>query len=112
MQPSLVSNGQNSEALVLLKTISPVAWQQVHFHGHYTFCGSRNPVDLDVTAANLTRKAGNKGYQRLWIRSDQVQKCHGKLPDENSGGLGLQPLVVFEEPDQPRWRHPLFHLPL
>jgi hypothetical protein len=34
----------------------------------------------------------NKGYQPLWIRSDQVQKCHGKLPDGIFGGLGLQPL--------------------
>ena len=33
--------------------------------------------------------------QQLWIRSDQVQKCHGKVPDGNFGGLGLQPQMAI-----------------
>jgi hypothetical protein len=41
----------------------------------------------------LRCKRVSKGYQQLLIRSDQVQKCHGKLPDGNFGGLGLQPLL-------------------
>jgi hypothetical protein len=28
--------GKNSKAFVLLKTISPIAWQHIRFHGHYT----------------------------------------------------------------------------
>ena len=50
--------GKNSKAFVLLKTISPVAWQHIHFHGHYTFCGSRDPIDLDAMLANLTLEEG------------------------------------------------------
>jgi hypothetical protein len=37
----------------------------------------------------------SKGYQQLWIRSDQVQKCHGKLLDGIFDGLGLQPQVLL-----------------
>jgi hypothetical protein len=50
-----VSNDQkNSKALPLLKKISPVAWQNIHFHGRYTFCGSRHPINLDAMVANRT----------------------------------------------------------
>ena len=54
---------KNSKALVLLKNISPVAWQNIHFHGHYTFCGSRHPINLDAMVANLTLEEGGQGYQ-------------------------------------------------
>jgi len=50
--------GKNSKAFVLLKTISPVAWQHIHFHGHYTFCCRRDPIDLDAMLANLTLEEG------------------------------------------------------
>src|SRR4051794_5295537 len=93
MPPWLVSNGQNSDAVVHLKNpIAPVAWQQVPFHGPLPSAVARNPIDLDAVVANLTREAGNKGYQPLWVRSDQVQQGHEKLPDGIFGGLGLQPL--------------------
>ena len=38
--------------------ISPIAWQHIHFHGHYTFCVSRHPIDLDAMVANLTLQEG------------------------------------------------------
>ncbi len=66
-----VSNDQkNSKALPLLKKISPVAWQNIHFHGHYTFCGSRHPINLDAMGANLMLEEGGQGLLALWIRSD------------------------------------------
>jgi hypothetical protein len=40
----------------------------------------------------------SKGSAQWGIRSDQVQKCRGKLPDGIFGGLGLQPLTVLEFP--------------
>ena len=30
-----------------------IAWQHIYFHGHYTFCGRRTPIDLDAILANL-----------------------------------------------------------
>lgn len=43
----------NREILALLKMISPVAWQHVHFLGHYSFCNNKRPIDLDAIVANL-----------------------------------------------------------
>jgi hypothetical protein len=48
----------------------------------------------------------NKGYSNCG--SDPVQKCHGKLPDGNFGGLGLQhvmkigtkPLIPYYRPGE------------
>jgi hypothetical protein len=74
-----LNDQKNSKALPLLKKLSSVAWQNIHFHGHYTFCGSRHPINLDAMVANLTLEEGGQGYR------------HGKLPDGNFGGLGLQP---------------------
>jgi hypothetical protein len=76
VQSSLVdgqvpNDQKNSKALPLLKKISPVAWQNIHFHGHYTFCGSRHPINLDsMVATNLTPEEGGQGLPALWIRSD------------------------------------------
>jgi hypothetical protein len=39
--------------------------------------------------------ANSKSSNFWWIRSDQVQKCLGKLPDGIFGGLGLQPPIPF-----------------
>src|ERR1700680_2878696 len=65
LQPAILSRlldkyqtGKNSKAFVLPKTISPVAWQHIHFHSHYTFCGSRDPIELDAMLANLTLEEG------------------------------------------------------
>jgi hypothetical protein len=52
---------KSSKALALLKKISPVAWQHIHFHGHYTFCGSRQPIDLDAMVANPTLQEDEQG---------------------------------------------------
>jgi hypothetical protein len=55
----------NAKALALLKKISPVAWQHIHFHGHYTFCGSRHPIDLDAMVANLTLEESEQGLPAI-----------------------------------------------
>ena len=44
---------KNAKALTLLNKIFPTAWQHIYFHGHYTFCGRRAPIDLDAILANL-----------------------------------------------------------
>ena len=49
---------KNAKALALLKKISPAAWQHIHFHGHYFFCGRRVPIDLDAMLANLALEEG------------------------------------------------------
>ena len=43
----------NAKALALLKKISPVAWQHIHFLGHYVFCDKKHPIDLDAIMASL-----------------------------------------------------------
>lgn len=43
----------NQKALVMLAKISPVAWQHIHFLGHYMFRGNLNPIDLGVLLAGL-----------------------------------------------------------
>jgi hypothetical protein len=41
---------QNS--LAILKKISPVAWQHIHFLGHYAF-RNENPIDLAAMLVGL-----------------------------------------------------------
>jgi hypothetical protein len=36
----------------------------------YTFCGSKDPIDLDAMLANLTLEEGEHSLSQLWIRSD------------------------------------------
>ena len=43
----------NEKALGILKKISPVAWQHIHFLGHYTFRGNRHPIDLEAMLADV-----------------------------------------------------------
>ena len=38
--------------LELLRKISPVAWQHIHFLGHYLFRGNNHPIDLEAILAN------------------------------------------------------------
>ena len=45
------------------------AWQHIYFHGHYTFCGRRIPIDLDAILANWRWKKAKKNSLKLWIRS-------------------------------------------
>ena len=42
------------KALALLQKISPVAWQHIHFLGHYTFRDNTNLIDLEAMLANVT----------------------------------------------------------
>ena len=51
---------KNAKALALLKKIFPTAWQHIYFHGHYTFCGRRIPIDLDAILANLALEEGEE----------------------------------------------------
>jgi Tn3 transposase DDE domain len=38
--------------LNVLKKISPVAWQHIHFLGHYLFRGPKRPIDLEAILAH------------------------------------------------------------
>jgi hypothetical protein len=38
--------------LELLKKISPVAWQHIHFLGHYLFRNNDQPIDLEAVLAH------------------------------------------------------------
>jgi hypothetical protein len=38
--------------LNVLKKISPVAWQHIHFLGHYLFRGPKRPIDLEAVLAH------------------------------------------------------------
>ena len=42
----------NQKALDMLKKISPVAWQHIHFLRHYAF-RNENPIDLAAMLAGL-----------------------------------------------------------
>jgi TnpA family transposase len=44
---------KNTKALALLRKISPIAWQHLHFDGHYTFCENDDPIDLEAMVAKL-----------------------------------------------------------
>ena len=44
---------RNQKALDLLKKISPVAWQHIHFLGHYAFRGNQLPIDLEAMLADV-----------------------------------------------------------
>ncbi len=43
----------NQKALDLLKRISPIAWQHIHFLGHYAFRDRKNPIDLEAILAGV-----------------------------------------------------------
>ena len=43
----------NQKALELLKRISPVAWQHIHFLGHYAFLDKQHPIDLEAILARV-----------------------------------------------------------
>jgi hypothetical protein len=44
----------NKKALALLQKISPVAWQHIHFLGHYTFRDNKQLIDLEEMLAKVT----------------------------------------------------------
>ncbi|MBU0967106.1 MAG: Tn3 family transposase [Proteobacteria bacterium] len=43
----------NQKILDWLKRISPVAWQHIHFLGHYAFRDKQKPIDLDAILASF-----------------------------------------------------------
>jgi len=43
----------DKKAILRLRTISPVAWQHIHFLGRYAFRDGRQPIDLNVLLANV-----------------------------------------------------------
>jgi TnpA family transposase len=42
----------SEKGIALLKKISPVAWQHIHFLGHYAFLNNYNAIDLEAILAN------------------------------------------------------------
>ena len=46
---------KNPKALALIKRTPPIAWQHLHFDGHYTFCNNddENIIDLEAIVADL-----------------------------------------------------------
>jgi len=44
----------NPKMLHLLRKISPVAWQHIHFLGHYTFCGERKPINMETLIEQIS----------------------------------------------------------
>jgi len=43
----------DQKAIRLLRKISPVAWQHIHFLGRYLFRGNRHPIDVEVLLADV-----------------------------------------------------------
>jgi hypothetical protein len=43
----------NEKVIALLQKISPVAWQHIHFLGHYDFKNNYNPIDFEEILANI-----------------------------------------------------------
>ena len=43
----------NSKALERLRRMSPVAWQHIHFLGHYLFKDQQHPIDLEALLVGI-----------------------------------------------------------
>jgi TnpA family transposase len=46
----------NEKVIAQLQKISPVAWQHIHFLGHYDFKNNHNSIDFEAMLANITFK--------------------------------------------------------
>ena len=57
----------------------------------YTFCGSKDPIDLDAMLANLTLEEREQRLSPIVVSIRLGPQRSWKLPDGNFGGLGLQP---------------------
>ena len=44
----------NEKVIAQLQKISPVAWQHIHFLGHYDFKNNHNQIDFEAMLANIT----------------------------------------------------------
>jgi TnpA family transposase len=49
----------DKKAIMMLRKISPVAWQHVHFLGRYLFRGGRQPIDLVALLADVALRLTN-----------------------------------------------------
>jgi hypothetical protein len=68
------------------------AWQHIYFHGHYTFCGRRIPIDLDAILANLALEEGEeKTPSSCGFDPIRPRNVVSEIPDGIFDGLGLQP---------------------
>jgi hypothetical protein len=47
---------ENNKSIEKLLKVSPVAWQNIHLSGHYTFCSNKNPINLDQTISDFELK--------------------------------------------------------
>lgn len=43
----------DEKVMALLRKISPVAWQHIHFLGHYAFLDNYNPIDLEAMLTGI-----------------------------------------------------------
>jgi len=46
----------NEKVIAQLQKIYPVAWQHIHFLGHYDFKNNHNPIDFEAMLADITFK--------------------------------------------------------
>ncbi len=44
----------SEKVIALFQKISPVAWQHIHFLGHYAFRDNKHIIDLEIMLANIT----------------------------------------------------------
>ena len=44
----------DEKIMALLRKISPVVWQHIHFLGHHAFRNNYNPIDLEAMLADIT----------------------------------------------------------
>jgi TnpA family transposase len=44
----------NEKVIAQLQKISPLAWQHIHFLGHYDFKNNHNPIDFEAMMADIT----------------------------------------------------------
>ncbi len=52
----LVHIPQSEKIIVLFQKISPVAWQHIHFLGHYAFRDNKHIIYLETMLADVTLK--------------------------------------------------------
>jgi hypothetical protein len=74
----------NQKALELLMRFSPVAWQHIHFLGHYTFRDKQHPIDLE---------AFHDGNGDTW-------DAGWALNGWGNGGTAIHPFSLNNGPDQ------------
>jgi hypothetical protein len=43
----------NKKRIKTLKGISPVAWQNINFTGHFSFLSNKKPIDLDKIVEDI-----------------------------------------------------------